>query len=92
MSIDKSLQIKAGSAKQRNVLRRAERLARLQQTDRWKEGDSVYGLPKVRVVKLTLKKKKKEKKAEEGAVAGAPAAEAPAAAKAPAGKAPGGKS
>ncbi len=61
MSIDKSLKIKAGSQRQRNVLNRAERLAKLQEMDRWKEGDSIMGLPKVRVLKLSMKKKKKVK-------------------------------
>ena len=61
MTIDKSLKIKAGAAKTRNVLTRAERLTKLIDEDRWKEGDSAYGIPKVRVVKLALKKKKKAK-------------------------------
>lgn len=65
MTIDKSLKIKTGSSSNRNVLTRVERLANLQENNRWSEGDSVYGLPKVRVQKLTLKKKKKEKKEEE---------------------------
>ena len=65
MTIDKSLKIKAGGVKQRNVLTRAERLAKLQAADRWKEGDSVLGIPKVRVEKITMKKKKKVKKVEE---------------------------
>ena len=65
MTIDKSLKIKAGSIKNRNVLTRAERLQRLLDEDRWSEGDSVLGLPKVRVQKLQLKKKKKVKKAED---------------------------
>lgn len=65
MTIDKSLKVKAGGVKQRNVLTRAERLAKLAATDRWKEGDSVLGIPKVRVQKIALKKKKKVKKAEE---------------------------
>jgi len=67
MTIDKSLKIKAGGVKQRNVLTRAERLAKLAATDRWKEGDSVLGIPKVRVQKIVLKKKKKVKKAEDEA-------------------------
>ncbi|MCI0361799.1 MAG: small basic protein [Planctomycetaceae bacterium] len=84
MTIDKTLKVKAGAIKNRNVLSRAERIAKLLETDRWKEGDKVLGLPKVRVQKLALKKKKKAK-AEEGAegaaapVAGG-AAPAPAAA------------
>lgn len=65
MTIDKSLKIKAGGSKQRNVLTRAERLEKLIENDRWKEGDSVYGIPKVRVQKIALKKKKKVKKADE---------------------------
>jgi small basic protein (TIGR04137 family) len=72
MTIDKSLKVKAGAIKNRNVLTRAERIAKLLETERWKEGDKVLGLPKVRVMKLALKKKKKAK-AEEGAE-GAPAA------------------
>ena len=65
MTIDKSLKIKAGSAKTRNVLTRPERLDKLIADERWKEGDPVYGIPKVRVAKLAMKKKKKEKKEEE---------------------------
>lgn len=62
MTIDKSLKIRAGSTKQRNVLNRAERLAKLIENDRFNEGDSLYGMPKVRVQKISMKKKKKVKK------------------------------
>ena len=65
MTLDKSLKVKAGAIKQRNVLTRAERLQKLQEADRWQEGDGILGLPKVRVQKLSLKKKKKVKKAED---------------------------
>ena len=84
MTIDKSLKVKAGAIKNRNVLTRAERIAKLLEADRWKEGDKVLGLPKVRVQKLALKKKKKAK-AEEGAE-GAAAPAAGGAAAAPAAK------
>src|SRR5215210_4003009 len=67
MTIDKSLRVKAGAISNRNVLTRAERIAKLKETERWHDGDSVLGLPKVRVLKLALKKKKKAAKAEEGA-------------------------
>ncbi|HAY81680.1 MAG TPA: small basic protein [Planctomycetaceae bacterium] len=70
MTLDKSLKVKAGAIKQRNVLTRAERLLKLQESDRWQEGDGILGLPKVRVQKLALKKKKKVKKAEESDDAG----------------------
>ena len=89
MTIDKSLKVKSGAIKNRNVLTRAERIVKLQEADRWQDGQSVLGLPKVRVLKLALKKKKKAK-AEEGAEgAAAPAAggkAAPAAKGAAAGK------
>lgn len=65
MTIDKSLKIKAGSVKTRNVMTRAERLTKLMESDRWNEGDPVYGMPKVRVQKISLKKKKKVKKADD---------------------------
>jgi small basic protein (TIGR04137 family) len=66
MTIDKSLRVRAGMIRNRNVLTRAERLQKLLENERWSDGDSVLGLPKVRVQKLALKKKKKVKK-EEGA-------------------------
>jgi small basic protein (TIGR04137 family) len=64
MTIDKSLRIHGGTQRSRNVLTRAERLAKLKEAERWQEGDRVLGLPKVAVPKLALKKKKKTKKAE----------------------------
>jgi small basic protein (TIGR04137 family) len=82
MTIDKTLKIRRGASSNRSVLTRAERLERLKETDRWVEGQSPLGLPKVRVKKLSMKKKKKKaKEGEEGAEGGA-AAPAPAAAKA----------
>jgi small basic protein (TIGR04137 family) len=51
----------------RNVLTRGERIERLRAVDRWSEGDTVLGLPKVRVPKVALKKKKKVKKEEAAA-------------------------
>ena len=65
MTIDKSLKVKSGSVKSRNVLNRSERLARLQELDRWTEDSTILGMPKVRVTKIALKKKKKVKKDEE---------------------------
>ena len=92
MTIDKSLRVKAGAISNRNVLTRAERILKLRETDRWKEGDKVLGLPKVRVLKLALKKKKKAAKAEEGAEgAAAPAAGAAGAAPAKGAAAPAAK-
>jgi small basic protein (TIGR04137 family) len=49
----------------RNVLKRAERLEKLKETERWQEGDSIFGLPKVKIQKVALKRKKKVKKLDE---------------------------
>jgi small basic protein (TIGR04137 family) len=67
MTIDKSLKVRRGATSTRSVLSRAERLERLKENERWTEGMSPIGLPKVRVKKLSLKKKKKTKKEEDEA-------------------------
>jgi small basic protein (TIGR04137 family) len=52
MSLDKSLK-KAGSlTRARNVLTRPERLALLQEDDRWKPESGVYNLPKTKYRRL----------------------------------------
>jgi small basic protein (TIGR04137 family) len=66
------LRIRRGLTSNRSVLTRAERLERLAAADRWTEGDSPLGLPKVRVRKLTVKKKKKKKEEDEGEQAATP--------------------
>ena len=93
MSMDKSLRVRAGMSRARSVLTRGERIQKLTDAERWKEGDSPYGLPKVRVYKLEMKKKKKKAKEDEEGADGkaAPAAGKGAAAKAPAAKAPAAK-
>jgi small basic protein (TIGR04137 family) len=73
MTMDKSLRIRAGMTRARSVLTRDERIQRLKAADRWTEGVSPYGLPKVRVYKLALKQKKKKKKEDEEGAEGAPA-------------------
>lgn len=74
MTLDKSLKIRRGVHRNRSVLTRGERLEKLKEADRWREGeDSPLGLPKVRVRKLSMKKKKK-KKAEDDTAAESPRA------------------
>jgi small basic protein (TIGR04137 family) len=78
MSIDKSLRRKNALERARNVLTRAERIKILMEEERWTPGRSPFGLPKVRVAKVVVKKHKKAKEEEkptEGA-ASAPAAAA----------------
>jgi len=69
MSIDRSLKIASRLSRHRNVLTRAERIARLAEEERWTEKDGVFGLPKVahRNIKVGKKSKKKGKEGEEGA-------------------------
>lgn len=85
MSIHSSLRISSAGGGQRNVWSRVERIAALKKASKWKDGDRVTGLPKVR----TRFKIKAKKKADDAAApaAGAPAAAAPAAAAKPAAKA-----
>ena len=67
MTIDKSLRRKSSLGRSRNVLKRSERIVQLEFEDRWQDGQSPLGLPKVRVVKATVgRKKKKKDKEEEG--------------------------
>jgi small basic protein (TIGR04137 family) len=84
MSIDKSLRRKNSLARARSVLTRDERIKTLMDSERWTEGRSPFGLPKVRVMKVAKKPKKEkvEEAAAEGAEAAAPAVEE----KKPAGK------
>lgn len=68
MTIDKSLKMRRGLTRSRNVLNRSERIKKLTETDCWQEGDSPFGLPKVRVQTVVLKKKKKKEEETEGEV------------------------
>lgn len=70
MTIDKSLKVKKGVSRSRNVLTRVERIEKLQQMEKWNDDTSPFDLPKVRVYKVVLKKKKKVK--DEAADAAAP--------------------
>jgi len=76
MSIDKSLRRKNTLARARNVLTRGERIKVLQDEERWQDGRSPFGLPKVKVVKLVVKKAKKAKEEEKAAGEGEAAAPA----------------
>jgi small basic protein (TIGR04137 family) len=65
MTMDRSLKVQAGAIKSRNVLTRAERVERMKELDKFNEESSIIGMPKTRVLKVSLKKKKKVKKADE---------------------------
>jgi len=61
MSIHPSLSSPDKDKKQRSVLKRTERIRMMQEKGQWKEGDNVYGLPKIKTVRIKIKKEKAEK-------------------------------
>lgn len=67
MSIDHSLKIKGALSRHRNVLKRAERIEQLKEEERWSEGDSLLGLPKVAHRKSHAGRKEKAAAAKEAA-------------------------
>lgn len=73
MSIDKSLKRKVGGARNRCVLTRVERITKMLEQGRFKDGQSPFGLPKTRVQKIALKKKAKKEAEGEGEAAAADA-------------------
>lgn len=66
MSIDKSLRGGSRLQRSRNVLKRHERIDQMKANDNWSdEKNTALGLPKTRVVKAVIGKKKKVKKDDE---------------------------
>jgi small basic protein (TIGR04137 family) len=83
MSIHPSLSISDKDKKARSVMKRTERIRSMMEKGQWKEGDDVYKLPKIKAIRIRIKKEKAEKTTEAAATAeGA----APAGAAAPAAK------
>lgn len=78
MSIHPSLSISDKDKKQRSVLKRTERIRMMMEKGEWKEGDDIYRLPKIKSIKIKIKKEKAEKAettTAEGAVAPATGSE-----------------
>ena len=68
MSIHASLRTRGKLTRERNVWSRLERLLFLEKEGKWKDGDSIFGLPKVRTrLKGAAKKKAKKAAVEPGA-------------------------
>lgn len=82
MSIDKSLKMKGKLVRPRNVFTRVERIKILKEEGRWEPTMSVFGIPKVKSVKIKRKGKSEKKAAKAEAAAEATPAAAPAAGKA----------
>ncbi|MCM8800817.1 MAG: small basic protein [Candidatus Omnitrophica bacterium] len=64
MSIHPSLSFSDKDKKSRSVLKRIERLKIMMEKGLWKEGDSVFGLPKIKTVKIKVKKERPKEAAE----------------------------
>ncbi len=84
MSIDKSLKMKGKLVRPRNVFTRVERIKMLKEEGRWEPTMSVFGIPKVKSVKIKRKGKSEKKAAKAEAAEATPAAAAATPAAAPA--------
>jgi small basic protein (TIGR04137 family) len=82
MSQHPSLRVDSVGVKHRNVLKRYERIKRMQAEDRWGDRSTALNLPKLKSIKVKVKKTKEVPA--EGAAAATPGAAPAAAAKAPA--------
>ncbi|MDD5084532.1 MAG: small basic protein [Candidatus Omnitrophica bacterium] len=69
MTQHSSLRGEGMGSRHRNVLKRYERIKKLREEEKWKEERSVFGLPKVKSIKVKVRKAKAAEKAE-GAAAG----------------------
>ena len=74
MSLDKSLRSHGLLRRHRSVLKREERIDRLETQERWSEDQSVLGLPKVRNLRVKRTRARQEKPAAEAAAEAAPQA------------------
>jgi len=68
MSQHSSLRLGKKSKQHRSVLTRAEKIKKLKEEDKWQEGTSVFGLPKIKMLRFKIKKEKAAPAAEEAAV------------------------
>ena len=77
MSQHPSLRAADKGRQHRSVLKRYEKIKILKDKEKWTEEKSVFGLPKVKVVKFKIKKEKAAAAVEGAEGAAAPAAGAP---------------
>lgn len=73
MPIHPSLKSSEKDKKPRSVLKRTERLRTMMEKGEWKEGDNVYGLPKIKTVRIKIKKEKAAEKVKTPGAEGAAA-------------------
>ncbi|NQV04256.1 MAG: small basic protein [Candidatus Omnitrophica bacterium] len=68
MSQHPSLKSSRGRKKHRTVLKRFEKFFALKEKGVLKDGDSVFGMPKLKIVRVKVKKEKAEEKPEDAQV------------------------
>lgn len=78
MSIHPSLGAAVKGKQQKSVLKRTERIKHMMSKGLWKDDSKVFGLPKIKALRIKIKKEKAADKTAEEAAAAAPGA-APAA-------------
>jgi small basic protein (TIGR04137 family) len=71
MSIHPSLKLSHKDKKQRSVLKRTERLRMMMEREEWKPGDKVCGLPKIKTLRIKIKKEKAKELVEAAVTEGA---------------------
>ncbi|MDD5617871.1 MAG: small basic protein [Candidatus Omnitrophica bacterium] len=79
MSIHPSLSSAGKGKQQRTVLKRSERIKQLMKEGKWTDSSKIFGLPKLKIVRLKIKKEKAAEKTEAAAAeatAGVPEAKA----------------
>jgi small basic protein (TIGR04137 family) len=67
MSLHPSLSSASKGKQQRTVLKRAERIKHLIKEGKWAEDSKIFGLPKLKIVRLKVKKEKAAEKPEAAA-------------------------
>lgn len=78
MSIHPSLGAAVKGKQQKSVLKRTERIKHMMSKGLWKDDSKIFGLPKIKALRIKIKKEKAADKTAEEAAGAAPAA-APAA-------------
>ncbi len=74
MSIHPSLKLSEKDKKQRSVLKRTERLKIMLEKGQWKPKDDCFGLPKIKTLRIKIKKEKAAEKVEVAAQGAIPSA------------------
>lgn len=73
MSLHPSLASATGGKQQKSVLKRSERIKHLIKKGLWKDDSPIFGLPKIKALRIKIKKEKTAEKQAEAQAAAVPA-------------------